>query len=469
MNVDPVVEGATRTRYAYGPIDVRPGQNNIAFSRDAVPKPAGDGWIVRIAPNLRRGDGTVIPSDQVMLHHGVWLNTSRKDATSPVLPERIFAAGEEKTIYTAPKGYGYQYKGSDKWILNYMLHNLGFNAEKLYMTYDIDFIPADSPAASNLAPARPVWMDVQNGSTYPVFDAPLNAGTDGIYRYPDDAPAGDSGRAKSEWIVDRDGVLVFGSGHLHAGGTSVDLFLRRGEKEVPILNSEAEYFDPAGPISWDLAMKASPADWRIAVKKGDVLRISTTYNTALAAWYESMGIIVLAMADADTAPDKGVDPFSTSVATKGPVTHGELPENDNHGGEPSKMPDARQLADGEVPTVIPIAGNGYGFGDLGTGPSAIPVVKKGGTVTFDNSVDAPLENGLWHTVTSCDAPCNGTTGISYPIANGKFAFDSGQLGKAGPPTVDRFTWELPATLPPGTYNYFCRVHPSMRGAFRVVE
>ena len=26
---------------------------------------------------------------------------------------------------------------------------------------------------------------------------------------------------------------------------------------------------------------------------------------------------------------------------------------------------------------------------------------------------------------------------------------------------------LPKTLSPGTYSYFCRVHPFMRGAFRV--
>ena len=52
-------------------------------------------------------------------------------------------------------------------------------------------------------------------------------------------------------------------------------------------------------------------------------------------------------------------------------------------------------------------------------------------------------------------------------------FDSGQLGfnYAGfnAPAVDRDTWTTPKNLPPGTYSYFCRVHPFMRGSFRVVS
>jgi plastocyanin len=30
------------------------------------------------------------------------------------------------------------------------------------------------------------------------------------------------------------------------------------------------------------------------------------------------------------------------------------------------------------------------------------------------------------------------------------------------------SWATPKNLPVGTYTYFCRIHPSMRGAFRVV-
>ena len=96
----------------------------------------------------------------------------------------------------------------------------------------------------------------------------------------------------------------------------------------------------------------------------------------------------------------------------------------------------------------------------------IPTVQAGGTITYNN-VDAPLENGEWHTITACKAPCTGATGIAYPLADADISFDSGQLGDAGPPTAGRVTWSTPSDLPPGTYTYFCRIHPVMRGAFRI--
>jgi plastocyanin len=106
-------------------------------------------------------------------------------------------------------------------------------------------------------------------------------------------------------------------------------------------------------------------------------------------------------------------------------------------------------------------------GDYSEGPADIPTVAAGQSITFDNQ-DAPVDNGIWHTITAREAPCNSSTGIAYPLANGSVQFDSGELGAAGPPSSGYTTWQTPATLPPGTYTYFCRIHPFMRGAFRVV-
>ena len=35
--------------------------------------------------------------------------------------------------------------------------------------------------------------------------------------------------------------------------------------------------------------------------------------------------------------------------------------------------------------------------------------------------------------------------------------------------ANRVTWSTPPNLPVGTYTYFCRIHPFMRGSFRVVR
>jgi len=96
-----------------------------------------------------------------------------------------------------------------------------------------------------------------------------------------------------------------------------------------------------------------------------------------------------------------------------------------------------------------------------------PVVARGSSLHFANYDSA---GSILHTVTACRAPCNGSTGVSYPLANGRIQFDSGQLGYGVPgytPAVGRISWRTRADLPPGTYTYFCRVHPFMRGAFRV--
>ena len=95
-------------------------------------------------------------------------------------------------------------------------------------------------------------------------------------------------------------------------------------------------------------------------------------------------------------------------------------------------------------------------------------IQAGQALTCKNLDDA--QSNTWHTITGCKEPCNRGTGIAYPIANGARSFDSGQLGTNPPfgaPAIGSITWQTPKNLSPGTYTYFCRVHPFMRGSFRV--
>ncbi|HWW52617.1 MAG TPA: hypothetical protein VNY84_02520 [Acidimicrobiales bacterium] len=473
----PVPAGAERLHFKYGPITVQPGQNFIQFSHGQVPKPAVDGWIVGIMPNLRRADGSVPGVDVIHLHHGVWVNLSGHDASSPG-GDRFFAVGEEKTNLELPAGYGYQYHASDAWLINYMVHNLFPTPDQVWITYDIDFIPATSPAASAIQAARPIWMDVQNGHVYPVFNALQGSGKDGVFTYPDDVPnVYGSGPVLNQWTVDRDGVLIDTAGHLHPGGLYTDLSLTRagasaaagspaaaavvGDKAL-LFRSTANYFEPAGAVSWDVAMKATPADWRVAVHKGDVLSVSAAYDTSQASWYEVMGIMVVWMTDGTT----GANPFTQSVAVPGVLNHGHLPENNNHGGKPNTLGDPSTFASGPLASALSIADFTYQLGDYSEAPAALPTVRQGQSLTFTNT-DNP--KGIWHTITACKLPCNGSTGIAYPLANAPIQFDSGELGTGGPPTSGSTTWTTPASLPQGIYAYFCRIHPFMRGAFRVVS
>jgi hypothetical protein len=492
VSVSAAANGAQRLRYRIGPFRVIPGQNEIGFEL-IDEKPQTDGWITRFRPDLVYTSGKVPRVDVIHLHHGVWLNLSRPDPTVPAIPERFFAAGEEKTITTLPKGHGYRYRASDTWLLNHMIHNLTPVPTQVYMVYEIDFIPSGSPAARKIQPVRPIWMDVENGSAYPVFDVRKGSGSRGSFTYPTDVRAAYAGRERAnQWVVDRDGVLVATAGHLHPGGLHTDLYLRRrGEtvrsaacgrrapgparrrckrnaprgqgERAHLFRSIAKYFEPAGAVSWDVAMTATRPDWRVRVRRGDVLSTTATYDSSRAAWWESMGIMIAYMADAGP----GRNPFERRVSYAGRPTHGHLRENRNHGGETSDLPNPLRLGDGvTVGGPLDVLDFKFTLGDLSLpGAQGRPaVVRRGQSITFRN-VDNP--DAVYHSITSCKPPCNRKTGIAYPIADGPVQFESGTLGSAVPPTTGRLEWSTPPNLDPGTYTYFCRIHPFMRGAFRV--
>ncbi len=156
-------------------------------------------------------------------------------------------------------------------------------------------------------------------------------------------------------------------------------------------------------------MTVTNPDWLVAVHKGDTLRISTTYDSDRASWYESMGIMVVWMADHDAG---GTDPFVTPVDQPGHLTHGHLPENDHHGGQDATLPDITALPTQAASAPIHIANFFYGSGDMRTG-GTLPSVKQGQPLTFIND-DSPVGPGIWHSITACKAPCNLETGIAYP-------------------------------------------------------
>ncbi len=466
--------GARTVQLRYGPLKIKPGQNTISVDLQKQ-RPAVNGWIVGFRPGMVRvGDGKSPPVGEVHLHHAVWL--------VDYVP--TFATGEEKTYVSTPPGYGWRYTTRQHWLLNHMIHNLTPTPERVYLTVEMDFIPDDAPEAAAVKEVTTRWMDVQGLKPYPVFDVERRSGKNGRYVYPDDDPKAYKGdpRVRNKWVVDRDATLVGTIGHLHPGGLHTDLFLERNGRKAHLFRSNAHYYEPAGPVSWDLAMGVTRPEWKIAVKKGDVLSTNVTYETRRGAWYESMGIMPVAIT---RSPDGGVDPFSQPVDMREVLSHGRLPENIDAGGRPNPgLSNPLRLKDGPLVDRIVIKNFSFSRGDLskrGSRAGRPPVVRRGRSLKFINR-DPALR--IFHTVTGCRAPCNRTAGISYPLADGA-PFDSGELGY-GPyvnlgilipqsdnervpitPAAQRITFKTPKNLKPGTYTYFCRVHPFMRGAFRV--
>ena len=496
--------GAQRLKFRFGPMKIRPGQNliNLDVLKD---RPQVDGWIVGFRPGLVNvSDGKSPSVKTVHLHHAVWLVGEPGGGLAPT-----FAAGEEKTYFNAPRGFGWRYTTEQTWLINHMIHDLVGSSHRVYLTFELWFIPDTAPEAADITRIDTQWMDVQGVKPYPVFDALRGSGAGGTLTYPDQEPgAYRDGVVRNRWVAERNGTMVSTAGHLHPGGLWTDLSITRDGVTRRIFRSRANYFDPAGPVSWDLAMSATSEDWRVNFRKGDVITTSATYDTSRASWYEVMGIMIVGATREPVAG--GVDPFEGTVDQTDTLTHGRLPENiDTNVRERNPgLSNPLRLRGGPRRERVAIRNFVYERGDLSqTGRAGLPpTVVQGRSLTFVNR-DEPLTE-RFHTITACRAPCNLTGGIGYPLANGPVRFDSGELGfgpsidqsiyagsaasvpitaavntpaprercKGVPGLVNliangcvgRTTWRTPKTLKPGTYTYFCRVHPFMRGAFRVV-
>jgi plastocyanin len=478
-----------------------------------APGSTAQGYVTRFKPSMVeiKPDGSLVTPSvwDLHLHHVVWLGPNGP----------TFASGEEKTVPKLPQGYGFKTGGDANWGLNYMIHNLTADGgRQIYITWEIDWVPETTPARTDIKAAVIQWLDVAGApQVYPVFDAERGFDTngDGEYVFPDEVPTdpavpGYEERPKissaGSWTVPgAEGVarrtLVFGAGHLHPGGLHVDLQVARDGPDAgtvdgddpseirPLFRSDAHYYEPAGAVSWDVSMEATRPDWRISLQGGDTVSIDATYDVRKSSWYESMGILPLAVST-NTSDPLAKDPFNDDAAVKamydegGILTHGRLPENiDFKANKDLKLADPRKLrSKGRVPhTGLEIDGFGYsagGYSAFRDFPSSLmrpPVINPGQSVTFTNIEALPAMSDseqVWHSVTSCPAPCNRGSGIGYPLAGGAIKFDSGQLGygtgtSAEVTTGSNVYTTPPLTKPGKTYTYFCRIHPFMRGSIRV--
>ncbi len=519
-------QGMTTYQCRTDPIPIYPGQNLnlLAQTRtcpnatvvsgpgDASPFAAGStarGFVTRFEPSMveLKPDGSqVTPSVwDLHLHHVVW----SVPGNGPT-----FGTGEEKTIVSLPQGYGLEVGGDATWGLNYMIHSLTTSSGRsVQITWKIDWVPQTSPARTDIKEANFNWLNVAGGAQgYPVFDAErgFDSNGDGRFVFPDEVPVdaaapGYEERAKisnaRSWTVPRDMVLVFGAGHLHPGGVAMDLQVARDGDDPgtidgddaaeirPLFRSEARYYEPAGAVSWDVAMTVTRSDWRIRLERGDTLSVNSTYDVHKSSWYEAMGILPVAYTR-DLSDPQARDPFSNDAEVAamynegGILTHGRLPENiDSKARKNLKLPDPRRLRSKgrRVPSGgIRISDFLYSRGGYSASrgfPKRLmrpPVIRPGGSVTFTNQdaiLGAPDIEQAWHSITSCRAPCNRGAGIGYPLAGGPVKFDSGELGfgtqNSASVTTGTSTYTTPPLTAPGVYTYFCRIHPFMRGSIRV--
>jgi plastocyanin len=265
--------------------------------------PKTNGHIVAMEVDVTDAEGNPIPIQRLMLHHIVFTNLARRDATCDQftmwdghtvlqnMPQRFYGAGEERAKLAMPPGYGYPTSSSDPWGVTYMFMNHRGVTDEAYISYTVTV-----DTNPDLAEVEPYWLDVKNCQSDPIYNVP-GTGKEG------------STHAKSaDFTFPRSGRILGGGGHVHGGANQLTLsqpdcgdreFASSsptwGNPDHPFYNVKPILHEP-GPIS--MSRWWSPEG--VPVTAGQRIRLSSEYENSL-PHARVMGISVVLF-----APDPSV-------------------------------------------------------------------------------------------------------------------------------------------------------------------
>ena len=486
--------------FYFGPYTVPPGQD---LNRVDLELPTRNGFMMKIDPSMRRvGDLSEPMHQEAHIHHAHWFE-GEPGANNPGdeyfggNAEWIFGNGDEETMAdfrprsaADPDGpvYGQYIPAGKPQPVVYMLHNKGIQPLNVYIVLDVAFRHGTAEQLEQKT-GRP-HRDVEGALFGRTYDVPRQPNGDGKFEYategegrqtygsPRDAIEGSSNKFV-EWEAPYDGVIVGVGGHLHPGGLRL-VVENYGSEESPcaddgrgyggtlLLNSDAR--NRNAPLSEDFQMEVSHPGWRAPLHKGDRIRISGTYENKKHAWYAVMTHLGMYI-DREQQPWKGCEAKVINTDDWNPVDgvlnrpwRGRADHfcGKRWGGPPCEEEDKTKWAEVETNRVT-IANFVYTPGDRAASEPQMPVIDRGETLTFFNADQSAF---IRHTVTTCRWPCNGEYVGNYPLADGRW--DSGTMGYD---PIDKGQMspvsETPKDLKPGRHAYFCRIHPWMRGAFKV--
>ena len=248
-----------------------------------------------------------------------------------------------------PQGYGIGLDATANWGLVHMLHNLTARpGRQVYLTWQIDWVPQTDPERTDISRIRGEFMDVANGGRVPGLRRPARlrrrrqrqvhlprrrldrsrpiratrrpgrSARTGPGRSPRASPTGSPCSRPAATCIRAASTSTWRwrATDPTPGTTDGD-----DPAEVkPLFRSDAHYYEPAGAVSWDVAMTVARRDWRIHLEPGDTVSINATYNVRRASWYESMGILSLGWTPNDDPNAR--DPFEDAAAVRVDVREG---------------------------------------------------------------------------------------------------------------------------------------------------
>jgi plastocyanin len=426
-----VASAAVETQtFTTGPYTVGGYQVKQELAPD-VPEPKLDGHIVRMEADIVDENGEQIPIQRLMLHHIAFLNLDQADrtcssfelwdgSTSQFMPERFYAAGEERAKLSFPPGYGYETSKNDDWLIAYMLMNHRSSVDTAYIKYTVTV--DDDP---QLKDAHPYWLDV------------VNCQADPIYNVPGTGRKGATHTRSRDFVIPESGRLIAAGGHLHGGGLGLTLTQPDcGNREIgrseptwglpahPFYNVRPVLHEP-GPIN----MSGFGTVTGIPIASGQTLRLNSVYDNTL-PHTRVMGIMV-AFISPDPSVGDGCGPLPDDIHTA----------RTDQPGRP-----------GPIPYRIPLTGIGRD-GEATTikaPPGKLAKMPRGGEIEvgdhYFSKPNVELRKG-----STLDYRFSGNELHNVTLANGPRAI--------GSPNLDDDEVFSQRFQDKGTYRLFCALHP----------
>lgn len=430
---------------------------------DLVPTPPQTGSITHMETDIIDADtGQQVPISRLMLHHIVFTNINKRDYTcsnyvgfdgrqsfgSNFSPQRFYAAGEERAKMSMPPGYGYPTKSTDGWGIVAMVMNHRSVADHALIHYQVTIDSAP------LTAVHPYWLDVRDCHADPIYNIPSVAQKAKKARKGKGSKASAAKKHKGkkkkrggttarpttdetkDYVFPESGRLIAGAGHVHGGAIGLTLTEPGcGNREVarsdptwglpdnPFYNVKPVLHEP-GPIN----MSAFGSTTGLPINAGETIRLNSIYDDS-EPHVRVMGIMIVYLApDSSVTQNCGPIPNWEVLKTDQPGRPGPIPFTipltglDQNGQATTINAPPGKLQNAGSNTIVPVGDRFFGDPNLR--------VRKGAFVTWQFS-GAEL-----HNVTLA----NGPQGIGSPNLNG---------GRG-------FTEHLTR---PGTYRFFCALHP----------
>jgi plastocyanin len=460
----PTATSGTQTTYA---CDIPTGTIDGYEVRQWVapaPTPPLDGHITHMETDIIDADtGQQVPISRLMLHHIVFVNLGHRDSTcgsfvgfdgrdnfGSLAPQRFYAAGEERAKMSLPPGYGYETNATDVWGVVAMVMNHRATADRALIHYEV------TVDTSPLTAVKPYWLDARDCRADPIYNIPSVAPK---VKKKHKRPGSKASAARKhkrgkmkmkkgwssrptrnearDYVFPESGRIVAGAGHVHGGAIGLRLTEPGcGNRQVagsdptwgppdhPFYNVRPILHEP-GPIN----MSAFRSTTGLPVHAGETIRLNSIYDDSL-PHVRVMGIMVVYL-----APDPSV------TQPCGPIPNWEILKTDQPGRP------------GPIPFTIPLTGldaNGQAV-TIDAPPGPLQNASSGTIVPVGDRVfGAP--NLRVRRGSSLTWQFSGAELHNLTLANGPLGIGSDNLDG------DRtFTQRFDR---PGTYRFFCAIHPT---------